>query len=308
VIEERKMSLEELAENKEEASRLPSKLSDVVKKINIPLEENSNVLALACQEGMPLSITKDSQKDIFKINKALKKLGVKNDFVLVPLKARDKVIGLILADNIFTAKPISKNQTKMLTMFANQAGLAIENSRLYEQTMMQAHTDSLSGLWNHGYFQYKLSQEIKHSKKDEYPLSILIIDIDYFKNYNDTLGHQAGDKAITEISAILKESSRKDDFTCRYGGEEFALILPKTAKKTARIIAKRIRTNIEKHEFKHQEILPSNSLTVSIGVATCPRDAIDKDEIITKADSALYEAKRGGRNKVCAYQDGMHIA
>jgi diguanylate cyclase (GGDEF)-like protein len=235
-------------------------------------------------------------------------LDVGEEFVLVPLKAKDKVIGLILADNIFTRKPISQNEVRMLTMLANQAGLAIENSRLYEQTIMQAHTDSLCNLWNHGYFQSELSRELKLAQRDHLPLSILMIDIDNFKPYNDNLGHQAGDRALHELSMILREASRKGDCTCRYGGEEFAIILPRTDKKAAFSLAERIRKIVEEYRFKHEEVIPSKRFTISIGIATYPEDASDKDELIAKADSALYEAKRGGRNRVCTYPDGTHIA
>lgn len=308
-IEDKKMTLDDLVETEEKTITIPrSKLNEAVKKIKLPLDDNFGVLAIVCQEGMPLNITENSKQDKIKEDPVLKTLNIKEEFVLVPLRAKDKVIGLILADNIFTAKPITQNDVRMLTMFANQAGLAIENSRLYEHSMIQAHTDSLSGLWNHGYFQYEFSKELKTSQRENQPLSLLMLDIDNFKNYNDTLGHQAGDKILREISNLLKEYSRREDCACRYGGEEFAIILPRTDKKTAFMIAERLRKRIEEQKFKHEEILPSKKLTISIGIASFPEDASDKDELIAKADSALYEAKRGGRNRVCVYPNGMHIA
>ena len=131
----------------------------------------------------------------------------------------------------------------MLIMLANQAGLAIENSQLYEKTLVMPPTDSLTELWNHGYFQYLLRVKLESAKAQLRPLlSLIMLDIDDFKIYNDTLGHQAGDTDIKEDSAALfKNQSRKMDFVCRYGGEEFAIILPYTDKKEAYLIAERLR-------------------------------------------------------------------
>ena len=176
----------------------------------------------------------------------------------------------------------------MLTMFANQAGLAIENSMLYEQALLRAHTDSLTQLWNHGYFQYSLEEMLSTAKAGERPLSLLLIDIDNFKQYNDQYGHQKGDEILRSISYILREQSRKMDLVCRYGGEEFAIILPDTNRQDAGHIAERLRDAVEK----------ANLPTLSIGVASYPEDAKDKQELIELADGALYKAKRLGKNQV----------
>ena len=184
----------------------------------------------------------------------------------------------------------------MLVMMTNQAGLAIENSQLYEQAIIQSNSDSLTGLWNHGHFHHLLNREIKRAKTEKSQLSLILLDIDYFKIYNDKLGHQAGDKTLRELANLLKNYSRNIDLVARYGGEEFAFILPQTNKQEAIIIAERLREGIAKHHFQNEEILPNKRLTASIGIATFPQEASSRSELITVADKRLYKAKEKGKN------------
>ena len=156
-----------------------------------------------------------------------------NDFVIVPLRSKNTSIGLIVVDNFVTHKPITSDDIRMLTMFVNHAAMAIENSQLYEQTLIKAHADSLTGLWNHGYFQQKMDQMLNKAKEESDSLSLAMIEIDDFKVFNDEQGHQQGDSILVQIAKILKDASRKLDYVCRYGGEEFAVILPKANFKDA---------------------------------------------------------------------------
>ncbi len=219
-----------------------------------------------------------------------------NELLLIPLKAKNRVNGIIAADNFITHEPITKDDIRMLTMLANQAGLAIENSQLFELTVERAHSDYLTNLWNHGYFQTLLQSEIEKAKAVKDPLSLIMVDIDDFKIYNDTLGHQAGDKILRTLAGLLRNQSRKMDKVCRYGGEEFTIILPHTDKKEAFLIAERIRTDIQKHPFLNEEILPSKQLTVSLGIATFPNSGALAADLIHASDKALYEAKKLGKN------------
>jgi diguanylate cyclase (GGDEF)-like protein len=205
----------------------------------------------------------------------------------------------VVADNFITKDPITKNDIRMLTLLANQAGLAIEDSQLYEKTVLRAHTDSLTELWNHGYFQYLLQSELEKAKATQKPLTLVTLDIDDFKVYNDTLGHQAGDQILRDLANLLKDRSRKMDHVCRYGGEEFMMIMPQAEKKEAFQIAERLRETIKISPFSHEEILPSKHLTVSIGLATFPENASTPSELIAAADKALYEAKHKGKNSTC---------
>ena len=185
-------------------------------------------------------------------------------------------------------------------MLANQAGLAIENSRLFELTKHKSHTDSLTGLWNHGFFQDKLGEEIKKTQDFSQPIGLLMIDIDNFKQLNDRFGHHNGDKALKEIAKILKEESRDADFVCRYGGEEFAVILTQTDLKQSISIAERIRMKITGHTFPQFNNGFTPNITVSIGLAMYPSDQINtKEHLIAKADKAMYTAKESGKNQTC---------
>ena len=214
----------------------------------------------------------------------------------MPLKAKDRVNGLIISDNIYTKKPITENDIKIFTMLANQAGLAIENSQLYEKVVLKSRTDGLTNLWNHGYFQEKLAEEIQKAQSNQTPLSLTIIDIDDFKKLNDSLGHQTGDIILREIAYILNSHSRSTDYVCRYGGEEFAIILPQTSPQQGHDIAERLRSHIEQFSFCTDRKL---RLTVSIGIAHFPEHGTTKEELIAQADKAMYIAKFSGKNRTC---------
>jgi len=290
-IERHKMGLDELIGAGAGFEHLKkSRLHKTIKSMKIPVADDSGIIALTVMEGMPFAITTEEKRQKTK-NEFARLLNLE-DFVTVPLKARDKVIGVIVADNLFDKKPITNDDIRMITMFANQAGLAIENSRLYERTVILSNSDSLTGLWHHGYFQYLLGQEIKRASSLKEPFTMLMMDIDDFKIFNDTYGHQAGDAVLKNISNIFTEVSRKIDIIARYGGEEFTIILPNTKKEEGLVLAERLRRSVEKDENL-------KNITISIGVASFPEDAEKKEDLILKADKALYKAKRDGKNKVC---------
>jgi len=290
-IEKNKIGLEELIGVETQFDHLKkSKLNQTIKSIKILIREDSGIIALTALEGMPFIINTSEAKQ--KAQDSFSALLDLDEFVTVPLKAKNKVIGVLLADNRFNKKPITVDAVRILTMFANQAGLAIENSRLYEQTVVLSNSDSLTGLWNHGYFQYLLEEEIKKSSLAKSYFTLFMIDIDNFKAFNDTYGHQAGDSIIREISKIFKDVSRKIDIVARYGGEEFGIILPMTKKEEALVLAERIRKAVETSPRL-------KNITISIGVASYPADGNVKEDLISKTDKALYEAKRSGKNRIC---------
>ncbi|MDD5423422.1 MAG: sensor domain-containing diguanylate cyclase, partial [Candidatus Omnitrophica bacterium] len=255
-------------------------------------------------EGMPFEITTNEARKLVNHDEIENKLKTEF-FVTIPLKSKDKVLGAILVDNLFTKKPITKSDIRVLTMFANHAGLAIENSKLYEKTLLLAKVDWLSKLWNSGEFHKKLAFCLEKAKMNDSPLSLAMIDMDNFKLYNDTFGHLKGDEAIKDIAKTLSDKSRKNDTVARYGGEEFALIMPSTDKENARLLAERLRAEIETFFIEKQGIQSTPRMTASIGIATFPQDADEKDFLINRADSALYEAKRTGKNKVCIYRSDL---
>ncbi|MFY9402628.1 MAG: sensor domain-containing diguanylate cyclase [Candidatus Omnitrophota bacterium] len=302
LIEGEKMDLEDLIEayNNTDKSKngFDSGFNKQVQRMRFSIHDtNETLLSLVAQEGMPLHLTKETVIN-YKNAPVIQTLK-SEELVLIPLKAKNKINGIIAADNFINRKPITKDDIRMLTMLANQAGLAIENSQLYEKTVMQANLDSLTELWNHGYFQFLLNSETGKARATEQPLSLIILDIDYFKVYNDALGHQAGDKILKDLAQLLKKQSRKMDHVCRYGGEEFAIILPQTDKKEALLIAERLRADVERYSFTHEDILPTKRLTVSLGISSFPEDGILPAELIATSDKFLYQAKNKGRNNIC---------
>jgi diguanylate cyclase (GGDEF)-like protein len=170
-----------------------------------------------------------------------------------------------------------------------------EASRLLKS---MAERDGLTDLYNHRHFRESLDREIARADRDKNPLSLIIIDLDYFKNYNDSNGHLAGDKLLHQCGQILKDSVRGSDLVARYGGEEFVLILPNADGDNASQLAERIREQISEFPFQGRESQPTGMLTASLGVATYPHDGATANDLIDSADQALYKAKEAGRNKV----------
>ena len=303
-ISESKMTLDDFISSYDVFKRDPdSKLNQIVKGIKIPLREDMGILALTILEGMPFEITTHEAKKI--VDPEIQKSLNTDFFVTVPLRAKDKIVGAILVDNIFNKKPITKSGIKMLTMFASHAGLAIENSRLYEETVYLSNTDWLTKLWNYGKFHQHLSYEIEKSKISETQISLIMIDVDNFKHYNDTLGHMKGDEALKRLALVLKNKSRKCDIAARYGGEEFGIIMPSTSRESAKLFSERLRVDIENVFANEPGLDAAHRLTVSCGIATYPEDALSKNDLISHADIALYEAKHAGKNKTCLYSSSM---
>ena len=161
--------------------------------------------------------------------------------------------------------------------------------------------DGLTNVYNHRYFQDKLKEKVEIGRKESKPVSMIFIDIDYFKHYNDLYGHQKGDNILKELAAIVSNSVREEDIVARYGGEEFAVILDDTTEKEALEIAERIRANVEETYFEGEENQPKGKITTSIGVSVFPDKAKDEVELIKSADDALYRAKFFNKNRVEKY-------
>ncbi|MDP2905777.1 MAG: sensor domain-containing diguanylate cyclase [Candidatus Omnitrophota bacterium] len=298
-IEDEKTNLEDLISvYKTSNAALESEFNRQVRSIRLPLREHSGgLLAMAVLDGMQLHLNEEKIHSY--PNDPVLQILNSRELVIIPLKSKEKVNGLILADNFITHEPISKEDIRMLVMLANQAGLAIENSQLYEKTVIDARSDYLTGLWNHGYFQFLLQSELDKAKATKKPLSVLMLDIDDFKVYNDVLGHQVGDRVLKELSTLLKNQCRTMDFICRYGGEEIAVILPRTEKKEAFLIAERLRNDIATYPFVKEEILPQKKLTVSMGLSSFPEDGQAASELVAASDKNLYLAKHKGKNNTC---------
>lgn len=185
----------------------------------------------------------------------------------------------------------------LYTLLSNQVALAVRNVQLQMGMAALAITDSLSGLYTHGYFQDHLGKEITKAKYANQAVALMIMDMDFFKKVNDNYGHPQGDALLKQLGGVIKSVTRPVDTVCRYGGDEFTVTMPETNRISAVVVAERIRQAVEEYEF----VLGSNivHITVSGGVAAFPEDAGTKKELLEKADQAMYEAKHKGRNKIC---------
>ena len=217
-------------------------------------------------------------------------------FLAVPIGV-DNCKGMILLES-FKPDAFSDACRDLLLRIATSAGLAIEKVMILEKANNLATHDGLTGLYNHRQFQLKLKDEIVRSKRQDYPLALVIGDIDFFKKINDTFGHPFGDMVLKNVASLLETSIRQEiDTAARYGGEEFALILVETDETQAKESAERIRSAVEKSIVKNP-VKGDVHVTMSFGIAILGKHATELNELIKKADKALYRAKEQGRNRV----------
>lgn len=185
--------------------------------------------------------------------------------------------------------------------FGRQTSMVVENAHLLEKIKLLSVTDGLTGLYNHRYFMDAISGEIRRAVRYDKSLCIVMIDIDYFKHYNDTNGHPGGDKVLKKVAEILSSLTRDTDIVARYGGEEFILLLTETTKEGGTEFAQRLCRTVEEEHFENEEAQPNGKLTISVGVSSCRTDSTNPKELIDLADKSLYKAKNGGRNRVVVH-------
>lgn len=193
---------------------------------------------------------------------------------------------------------LTKEDRLVLGAVASELVVAVENSRLYRLTKKLAVTDELTGLANYRQLQQKLDDEIDRATRYGKRVSLIMIDVDDFKGFNDTHGHIAGDQALAELGNVMVGVVREVDLVARYGGEEFSIVLPETDAPGAFVAAEKVREAVSGHLFADENGARRVTLTVSLGVATFPAHAHDKESLLREADDALYRAKHGGKNRV----------
>lgn len=224
--------------------------------------------------------------------------------IYIPLKLQRNKIGFLAFDNILSRRPIGYLDFISLQQFASQMALSIDNTRLFERVQELSNYDELTKLPVRRYFNEKFAEEMYRSHRFDLSLSLLIMDIDWFKTINDTYGHQLGDWALQEVSRVIRSCLRQTDVPCRFGGDEIMLMLPRTTSEEAKLIAQRLQEHITAITLPERYTDGKQvHLSISQGVATFPQDGSSADELFEKADKALYVVKQHGRGHYAVYHD-----
>jgi len=217
--------------------------------------------------------------------------------IAAPLVSAQRVLGVLRAESAAVGA-FSSEDLRLLDIVADLAAMAIENTRLYLRTAELAITDDLTGLAVHRYFQERFEEEVARARRYNSPVSVLLVDLDHFKRYNDTYGHPAGDKLLRTIAQTLRRLQGPGELIARYGGEEFVMLLHGVGREEACRRAEALRAALAAEPVVLRQ--GTATITVSIGVATFPDDGLHRESVLQAADQRLYRAKQNGRNQVCA--------
>lgn len=242
-------------------------------------------------------IVDDTESTPFFHNPVAINEGIRS-LICVPLIFQDEIVGILYLDD-FKPRTFDRQRLELLSILSSFAALAIHNARLHKKTKLMAITDYLTGLYNHRYFQQILTQELGRARRYQKMLSLIILDIDNFKTFNDRFGHAVGDKVLIAIGEIVSRSLRKVDYAFRYGGEEFVILLPETSLENAVLTADRLRENIAEEAVNSIPETSEIRITVSAGVACYPENGTSREDLFALMDSYLYKAKSMGKNRVC---------
>jgi diguanylate cyclase (GGDEF)-like protein/PAS domain S-box-containing protein len=224
-------------------------------------------------------------------------VGVKNTYLCTPILAQGETLGIVHFQATDEAPELDSSELSFKTTFAGQVGLSIANIKLREALRTQSIKDALTGLYNRRYMEETLEREVRRAARAEQSLGIIMLDLDHFKKFNDTYGHDAGDAVLRETGTFLFKNVRSEDFVCRFGGEEFVVILPTADLAATRSRAERVRSKLKELTIMHQG-RSMGMITISVGVAAFPGHGTSPKELMAAADAALYEAKRAGRDQV----------
>ncbi len=277
--------------------KIEGKKAKEIRKFRLKIGEG--IAGWVAQEGIPVVVPDVSRDERFwgKIDKAIH--FKTKSLMCVPIKSKDQVIGVLEVVNKTTGEPFTKEDLDLLMRLVDQTAIAVERASLHQKMAELAITDDLTKLFNTRYLNRTMETEIQRSSRYKTSVSLIFMDIDYFKLVNDHHGHLVGSKVLVEIGQLLIKNLRSIDIVSRYGGDEFVIVLPQTPPKAATQIAERIRKIIEQNIFLKKEGY-SLKMTASFGVASYPESATSKEELLRLADEAMYKVKYQTRNAVYA--------
>jgi diguanylate cyclase (GGDEF)-like protein len=263
----------------------------------IRLRKGEGIAGWVALHGEPLLIPNVSEDERFapQVDEAL--AFTTRSIVCVPLESKNRILGVVELVNSLEEGGFSEADLKILSSMADYAAIAIENARYFEKVRELVITDDLTGLHNSRHLLEFLDYEIDRARRYGNPLSLVFLDLDYFKDVNDTYGHLAGSRLLAEMGALIQKHIRKADVAARYGGDEFVVVLPNTSKEGAYTMASNLRRLFKNHYFLADDGYRIR-VTASFGVAAYPADAQTKLALIRLADQAMYRVKDSTRDGV----------
>lgn len=265
-------------------------------------KETEGIVSLAHEARRTVLVEDTSKEPRYLHFKGRRK--VDGSLLVIPMIYRDRIVGALSFPRPEVAA-FNDEEVGLLEAVAAQAALAITNARLYQKTVELSLTDPLTGVFNRRHLEQRLEMELNRARRFGDPLSVIMIDIDHFKKYNDAHGHPMGDRVLKDVASTLRASVRRVDTVARYGGEEFTILLPRIGGEQAAEVAEKVRAAVFTRTFPGGETQPLGRVSLSLGVGTFPHDAGDAHTLLDRADAALYCAKSGGRNQVVSYRPGM---
>jgi diguanylate cyclase (GGDEF)-like protein len=267
--------------------------------VNMQIRKGQGIAGQVIETGAPMLVHNLTQD--LRVKLPSRPRFSTTSFLSIPFRSEERVIGVLNLSDKQDGTPFTDADQQSLLKFSAHGGNLLERTSVLERANMLEELstcDALTGLYNRRFLNQRLDEEFSRSERQNLKFSLMLLDLDHFKNYNDLCGHLIGDKALKKVALLLRRSARDMDIVSRFGGEEFCIILPESTAESAHLVAERMRVAVEKEPFIKEEELPLGRFSISIGIASFPEHGKEPESLLNAADLALYKAKTNGRNRV----------
>jgi diguanylate cyclase (GGDEF)-like protein len=271
--------------------------------INMHILKGQGIAGKVIESGAPMLVHNLNQDR--RVSVTSRPRFATQSFLSIPFCSGESNIGVINLSDKQDGTAFTDADLQALLKFAAHGGTLVERTSMLERANLLEElstSDALTGLYNRRFLNHRLEEEFSRSSRQNLKFSVMMLDLDHFKDYNDLCGHLAGDKALKKVAHLLRRSARDMDIVSRFGGEEFCIIVPESDAESARLVAERIRNAVERESFTREDELPLGRLSISIGIASFPGHGKDADTLLNAADLAMYQAKSNGRNRVVLFE------